>query len=314
MLGITVALDGLALNFELRDLARNFVEPLRHRVHLDAQLGGSLIHEVDGLVGQEAVADVALAQLHGGNDGLVFDAHLVVVFIFLFQATHDGDGTLLVGFVDHHNLEAAFQSLVLLEVLLVLVEGSGTYAAQFTAREGGFQDVGGIHSTAALAGTHQGVNLVDEEDNLAIRLGDFVDYGFESFLKFALVLGTSDECAHVEREHLLLAQVLGHIATHNALGQSFHNSGLAGTRLANEDGVVLGAATQDLQHAADFVVTANHRVEFALAGTLVEVDGILRKGVVLFLGLLTSGFLALAQFGNSGIQVLLSHAGTLQDG
>src|SRR3989304_4220123 len=41
---------------------------------------------------------------------------------------------------------------------------------------------------------------------------------------------------------------------------------LADAGLANQDGVVLRAARQDLHHAAHFVVAADHRIELALAG------------------------------------------------
>ena len=54
------------------------------------------------------------------------------------------------------------------------------------------------HGAAALAGTHQGVYLVDKEDDVAIRLGHLVDHGLEPLLKLALVFCTSYEGAHVE--------------------------------------------------------------------------------------------------------------------
>ena len=48
----------------LADLALDDVDLGRHRVDLDAQLGGRLVDEVDGLVGQEAVGQVAVGE-HG---------------------------------------------------------------------------------------------------------------------------------------------------------------------------------------------------------------------------------------------------------
>ena len=50
---VTFALDGLALDFELGQTARNLVQFLGYRVALHPQFGGSLVHQVDGLVGQE---------------------------------------------------------------------------------------------------------------------------------------------------------------------------------------------------------------------------------------------------------------------
>ena len=47
--------DSLSLNLQLFQLSVQFVEFLRHRVALHAELGCRLIHEVYGLVGQETV-------------------------------------------------------------------------------------------------------------------------------------------------------------------------------------------------------------------------------------------------------------------
>ena len=47
-------------NLQLFQVARNLVEFLGYRVALHAQLGGSFVHQVDGLVGQKAVGYVAL--------------------------------------------------------------------------------------------------------------------------------------------------------------------------------------------------------------------------------------------------------------
>ena len=57
---ITLALDGLTLNLKLLEFTRNLVELFRLRVTFHAQLGGSLVHQVDGLVGEVTVGDVSL--------------------------------------------------------------------------------------------------------------------------------------------------------------------------------------------------------------------------------------------------------------
>ena len=52
--------ERLLLDLHLGELAVGRVNLLRHGVDLDAQAAGGLVHEVDGLVGQEAVGDVAV--------------------------------------------------------------------------------------------------------------------------------------------------------------------------------------------------------------------------------------------------------------
>ena len=86
------------------------------------------------------------------------------------------------------------------------------------------------------------MNLVDEEDNLALRLYYAVDYALQSLLKLTLILGTSHEGTHVEGIDFLFLQVLRHITAHYTLCQSLSNSRLTCTRFAYQYRVVLGSA------------------------------------------------------------------------
>ena len=116
--------------------------------------------------------------------------------------------------------------------------------------------------------------LVDEEDYVAVGFHHLVDDRLEAFLKLALVLGTCDQRSHVEGVDLLVLQVFRHVAAHYPLCEAFDDGGLACARLADEDRVVLRPSAEDLQHAANLLVTANDRVELAVAGRVVEVDGV----------------------------------------
>ena len=309
---VVFALDGLALNLQLTDTALDFIEFLGHRVDLQTQLGGGLVDEVDGLVGQETVGDVAVRELGGGDDGLVFDTHAVVHLVALLQATQDGDGVGHRGLVDEHALETALEGLVLLEVLLVLGEGGGTDGAEFATGQCGLEDVGGVHGAFSATGTHEGVDLVDEEDDFAVGLVDFADDALESLLELALVLGTGDKGTHVERVDGLRLQVFGHVAADDTLRQTFGDGGLAHAGLADEDGVVLGAAAEDLQHAAYLLVAPDDGVELAGLGQLVEVLGVLVQGVHRLLLVLAGHLAALAEVGDGGEESLLADAGIFQ--
>ena len=134
LLGVVLAFDGFALDLQLTDGAFHVLKVFGHRVDLQSQTGCGLVDEVDGLVGQETVGDVTLRELHGGHDGLVEDSDVVVVLVAFLQATEDRDGRGLVGFIDHDDLETAFQGLVLLEILLVFLEGGGADALQLAPR------------------------------------------------------------------------------------------------------------------------------------------------------------------------------------
>ena len=71
----------------------------------------------------------------------------------------------LVRLVDLHELEAARQRRILLEVLLVLGPGRGGDGAQLAARERRLEQVRGVALAGLAAGADHRVRLVDEEDD-----------------------------------------------------------------------------------------------------------------------------------------------------
>ena len=81
--GVGLLLQRLALDLELENAAGDLVQLRRHGVDLGAQPGRRLVDEVDGLVGQEPVGDVAVGQHRGGHQGRVLDAHPVMDLVAL---------------------------------------------------------------------------------------------------------------------------------------------------------------------------------------------------------------------------------------
>ena len=55
-----------------------------------------------------------------------------------------------------------------------------------------------------------------------------------------------------------------HVALDDAQGEAFDDRRLADARLADQHGIVLRAAREDLDHAANFLVAADDRIELAL--------------------------------------------------
>ena len=119
------------------------------------------------------------------------------------------------------------------------------------------------------------MDLVDEEDDLPVAVHDFLDDALEPLLELALVLGACDQRAHVQGEDLAALQILGHLPVHDLGGDPFRDGGLADTGFADQDRVVLSPSTQDLQHATDFLVAADDRVELSFGRGLIEVHGVL---------------------------------------
>ena len=263
---VLLLLERLALDLELHDAALDLVDLGRHRVDLDAQPRGGLVDQVDRLVGQEAVGDVAVRQRGRGDDRRVLDAHAVVDLVALLQPAQDRDRVLDARLVDEDGLEAALQRGVLLDVLAVLVERGRADRAQLAAGEHRLEQVGGVDGALGGAGADDRVQLVEEEDDAALAVGDLLEDGLEPVLELAAVLGAGDQRADVERDHAPVAQRVGDVAGDDALGEALDDRGLADAGLADQDRVVLGAAREHLDHAPDLVVAADHRVELALLG------------------------------------------------
>ena len=132
----------------------------------------------------------------------------MVDLVALAQAAQDADRVLDGRLADQDRLEAALERGVLLDVLAVLVERGRADGVQLAAREHRLEHVGGVHRAFGGAGPDDGVELVDEEDDLALRVGDFLEHGLQPLLELAAILRAGDERAHVERDDLLVLQAL----------------------------------------------------------------------------------------------------------
>ena len=283
---VLLLLERLALDLELHDAALDLVDLGRHRVDLDAQPRSGLVDQVDRLVGQEAVGDVAVRERRRGDDRRVLDAHAVVDLVALLQSAQDRDRVLHARLVHEDGLEAALQRRVLLDVLAVLVERGRADRAQLATGEHRLEEVGGVDRSLRGAGADDRVQLVEEDDDAALAVGDLLEDGLEPVLELAAVLGAGDQRADVERDHAPVAQRVGDVAGDDPLCQPLDDRGLADARLADQDGVVLGAAREHLDHAPDLVVAPDDRVELPLLGGLGQVAPVGLERLVLVLGVL----------------------------
>ena len=237
----------------------------------------------------------------------------MVDVVLLLDAAQDGDGVLDAGLVNQDGLEPALEGRVLLDVLAVLVEGGRPDGMELAAREGGLDHVARVEAALARTSAHDGVQLVDEEDDAALGLLDFAQHSLEAVLELAAVLGSGDHGAQVECHDLLIAQAAGDVARHDALGEALDDGRLAGAGLADEHGVVLGAAAEHLHGAAYLVVAADDRVELALAGLLGEVLPVLLEALELRLGIALGDAGVAAQLLVHLGDPRLCHAGVCED-
>ena len=121
------------LDLHLDDLTVDHVELGRHRVHLGADHRAGLVDEVDGLIGEEAVGDIAVRERRGGNDCRVCDLYAVEDLISRFQTTQNGDRIFHARLLHKNRLEPPFKRGVLFNILPVLVERCCADAVQFAS-------------------------------------------------------------------------------------------------------------------------------------------------------------------------------------
>ena len=84
--------ERLLLDLQLGELARGGVNLDRHAVELHAQAACGLIDQVDGLVGQETIGDVAIGEVGGGHERAIGDVHAVENLVLLLQTTQNRNG------------------------------------------------------------------------------------------------------------------------------------------------------------------------------------------------------------------------------
>ena len=275
--------------------------------------GRRFVDEVDRLVRQEAIGDVAIRQRRCGNDGRIGDADAVMGLVPVLEPAQDRDRVLDRGLRDEHRLEAPRQRRILLDMLAVFVERGRADAMQFAARQRGLQQVRSVHRAVRLAGADEGVHLVDEQDDAARGRGDFVQHALEALLEFAAIFRAGDQRAHVEREQLLVADRFRHVAVDDAERQALDDRRLADAGLADQHGVVLGAPRQHLHSAPDLLVAADHRIELAVARSVGEIAGVFLQRVILVLGAGRIGRATLADVVDRRVERLRRDAGVGQN-
>ena len=175
--------------------------------------------------------------------------------------------------VDHDRLETPFEGGVLFDVFLIFVEGRSPMQRRSPRASIGL----GYCRRPSILRTRRaddGVDFIDEEENLTVGFCDFIEDRFQSFFKFAAVLGPGDEGTHVEGVEGLVLQRFRNVAADDAAGQPFDDGRFADARFPDEYRVVLAAPRQDFDGPADFVVTADDRVELILAGSCRQVAAV----------------------------------------
>ena len=129
----------------------------------------------------------------------------MVLFVPIAQAAEDFHRVVRRRRFDEHFLEPAGQRRILLDVLAVLVERRGADALDFAAGQRRLQHVRGVDRAFRAAGTHQRVQLVDEQDRV-LRPANFVHHGLDPLFELTAVLGAGDHHREVQHDDAAVEQ------------------------------------------------------------------------------------------------------------
>lgn len=119
------------------------------------------------------------------------------------------------------------------------------------------------------------MGFVDEQDDRVQAALDLFDHSLEAVLELALDPGAGLQQAQVEGVQGNVLEHRRHVTLGDAQRQAFDHGGFADPGFAREDRVVLPAAGEYVDHLPYFELTAQHRVDAALAGALGKVDRVL---------------------------------------
>ena len=162
----------------------------------------------------------------------------------------------------------------------VLVERGGADGVQLAARQHRLEHVGGVHRAFGGARADDRVQLVDEEDDLPGESTTSLSTAFSRSSNSPRYFAPATSAPMSSATIFLFFRPSGTSCADDALRQPFDDGGLADAGLADEHRVVLGAARQHLDHAADLVVAADDRIELALARELGQVAAVALERLV----------------------------------
>ena len=249
------------------------------------QLGSRprLVDQIDRLVGQKSIRDIAIGQFHGFHHRVIRNFHAVVLFIAITQALNDLDRFFHGRRIHVYGLEPTFEGAVFLDMFAVFIHGGGPDAVNLASGQRRLEHIGGIDRPFGRARANQGMQFVDEQDHVA-GLHDLLHDHLQAFFKLPPILGPGDQGPQVQGDHAPVQEIVGHVHRDDALGQPFDDRSFSNAGFADESRVVLGTATQDLQHPFDFIAAADDGIQHGVLRQLREIPAeFIERGRTAFL-------------------------------
>ena len=183
---------------------------------MDACASTSLIEDVNGLVWQETVLDVATRKRNSSLDGSLGVVDVMVLLVAVLKTVDNRNGVVVVWLADVDRLETPLKCSVLLDMFTVLFCRSCTNDLDFSTRQRRLKDGRGVDGAFCGTCANDGVNLVNEEDVILgfLQLSNNL---LHAVLKLTAILGSCYQTCQVKCPDLLSAQNVRNVAGCNEL-------------------------------------------------------------------------------------------------
>ena len=219
----------------------------------------ALVEQIERLVRQEAVSQIAAGKINSGLDGLPCDADAMVRFQPRTERFEHAAGRFFVRFPDGHGTEAALERSVLFDELAVFLHGRRADHLQFSPAKGGLEQIGRVDCALGAARADDGVHLVNKQNDVSAAADLDQDIAHALF-ELAAVFRAREQVRHVEAVELFPAQRLRYVAAGEPLGQRLDDGGLADAGLADERGIIFAAAAEHLHELGKLRLAADDGV------------------------------------------------------
>ena len=167
---------------------------------------------------------------------------------------------------------------------------------KFSPSQHWFQKVACIHGTLSFSSANNRMKLIDKKNDFPCGLLNFLKNSFKALLEFTTEFRTCNQCAHIEGNNHFVFQTFWNITPNDALGKPFNDCSFPNARLTYENWVVFSSAGKNLNHPANFFITAYDRIEFVGSGHFSEITAILFQRLISGFGVLIGHALVSSYF------------------
>jgi len=226
----------------------------------DRDPGAGRVQNANRLIRQLPPGDITGRQRNSLCNRLVQNAHLVMFFQTPCQASHHRDCAFWIRLVHFNDLEAPGQRGVFLNILFVFRPCCRSDGAQFTPCQGRLQQIGRISLPRSATSTNQRMSLINEQNDRTGGGFHRIDDGFQAIFKLPLHRCARLQQGQVQNTQIHIPQRFWHIAISNPLGKPFDHGCLPDPGFTGQDGIVLAAAHQDIDHLPYLSITPDNRI------------------------------------------------------